>query len=157
MQTWKLTLAMMALGTGAVAQEKKYNGEGYGYFAAGGNGGAAQLGFGAGAVGLVYKGLGVGADVGWVHPARDVNEGFGLLSVNPSWHFVNRDRPAKVTPFVTAGYTLGFRSGAASLWNWGGGATIWMTDRVGLRLEMRDYLYEGSHLHAAFRIGLSFR
>lgn len=157
MKIRRLTVALIAITSAAFAQERKYNGEGYGYFAAGSNGGTATIGYGGGAVRLVYKGLGVGADVGWVHPARDVSEGFGLASVNPSWTFVNRDHPAKVTPFVTAGYTLGFKYGVASMWNWGGGATVWLNDRVGLRFEVRDHIYQGSHFNAAFRVGVSFR
>jgi len=65
-----------------------------------------------------------------------------------------------VVPFVTMGYTLGFRSGTANMMNWGGGLTWWMFRRVGLRTEVRSYEYLGhynGHFNAGLRFGVQFR
>ena len=154
-----IILAMLAA-SAVLAQDapKTYNGHGYGYFGVGTtDGNNATLAYGAGGEGFLWKGLALGADVGYMHPARLAGAGFGLLSVNPSYHFVNRHNPGRVVPFVTAGYSLGFRNGVANFWNWGGGATVWMTDRLGLRLEVRDVRDHQYRFNTSFRVGLSFR
>jgi len=68
------------------SQERR--GWGYGFFAVGSPSVEATpiLHIGAGGEGLVYKGLGVGADLGYLAPAQAFREGIGLLSVNGSYH-----------------------------------------------------------------------
>ena len=41
---------------------------------------------------------------------------------------------------MTGGYTLGFRSESVNAMNVGGGANYWLSDTLGLRLELRDHL-----------------
>jgi len=122
-----------------------------------GGGSTALFSVGAGAEGLIYRGFGVGADIGYIAPFRSARDGFGLLSTDVSYHFGRRS--SKLDPFVTGGYSLGFRGGAtASGGNFGAGVQYWMKDRVGLRLEFRDHEFSSDSPHLyQFRVGLSFR
>lgn len=137
-------------------------GWGYGFFSLGGEsnrgGTTDMLHLGAGGEGLVYKGVGVGVELGYLTPLRAFRSGFGVLSTNGSYHFV---RPqSKWAPFVTGGYSLGFREDTVNLVNFGGGVNYWMRDRVGLRLEFRDHVLstEGYTSHFwGFRFGVTFR
>src|SRR5262245_57461694 len=92
-------------------ERSSYNGSGHVYYALGGTRSATLMGVGGGGEVLVYKGLGLGGDIGYLFPSRDPGSGVGLVSVNPSYHFVNRRSLGKVVPFVTAGYAAAFRSG----------------------------------------------
>lgn len=125
-----------------------------------GGAGAATGGFsktifsaGGGGEGLVNGGFGLGAEVGYV--AFDRGGGFGLFSASTSYHF---NRTSKVVPFVTGGYSAGFRSGASHGGNFGGGVHYWMKDHVGLRFEVRDHVFSSDSPHLfQFRVGLTFR
>jgi hypothetical protein len=111
---------------------------------------------GFGAEGLVYKGLGIGAELGYLSPWRSLGAGIGLLSLDGSYHF---KRHRQISPFVTGGYSLGFRSGAENLINFGGGVNIWLRNRLGIRLEARDHIipeYAGTQC-LSLRIGFLFR
>ena len=111
--------------------------------------------------GFLYKGLGIGAEVGYVAPTQSFNSGLGLVSVDGSYHFISSDRTKKVAPFITGGYSLLFGPGAANGLNFGGGVNWWMRDRLALRLEARDHIFpvSGGTTPQAweFRIGFSFR
>lgn len=124
------------------------------------NGGSsATIHVGAGAEGLVYKGLGIGGEIGYLAPTSSLGDGFGVLSVNGSYHFRNATASGKVVPFVTGGWSLAFRSGSANGVNFGGGIDYWFKDRLGLRFEVRDHVFNdfsSTHL-VGFRVGLSFR
>jgi len=136
---------------------KRYNGNVYGYFTAGAcNHGYGIFGGGGGAEGFVWKGISVGVDAnyqqftdGW---------GFGSLTPNFGYHFINRDKAVRWDPFVTIGAGPVFGSGGTSgTANLGGGATYWFKPRVGIRFEYRAQVVayeEGIH---SFRIGFSFR
>jgi hypothetical protein len=106
----------------------------------------------------VYKGLGVGGELGYVTPWHAFSNGLGVLSADGSYHF---NRSEKVVPFVSSGYTLLFRSGSINGVNFGGGVNYWFRERVGLRLEFRDQVGlsgGGSTTHFyGFRVGMSFR
>lgn len=139
----------------------KHHGQGYVFVAPGGATGGGMtdttLHFGGGGEGLLYKGLGVGAEVGYLGPTAGLGDGFGLFSVNGSYHVLPKNE-GKVAPFVTAGYSLSFRSGTANLFNFGGGINYWISKRVGLRLEFRDHVwFEGPIHYWGFRIGVAFR
>lgn len=111
--------------------------------------------FGAGGEGLVYKGFGMGAEVGYVAPFERGGDGIGIFSADASYHF---NRSAKLVPFVTGGYSAAFRSGASHGGNFGGGVHYWMKDHVGLRFEVRDHVFSSDSPHLfQFRVGLSFR
>ncbi|MGH9660050.1 MAG: hypothetical protein ACRD96_15990 [Bryobacteraceae bacterium] len=114
---------------------------------------------GVGGEGFVWRDLAVGSDVAYVFPRRSAGSGYGLWSINPAWHFGASSRWTRVVPFVTTGYSLAFRSGVANMINYGGGATWWMNDRLGLRFEIRDHRtpqYENFHF-VTFRTSIAFR
>jgi hypothetical protein len=153
-------LLAVLLPLAAAAQGKEHGGQGYGFVAPGSTSeGGSTLHFGVGGEGLVYKGLGVGGEIGYLGATRELREGFGVLSPNVSYHFLNATKSGKVAPFVTGGYSLLFRSGVAHAANFGGGVNYWFKDRVGLRLEFRDHIVAHSDLghFFGFRIGLAFR
>ncbi|MBI3896344.1 MAG: hypothetical protein HY313_10495 [Acidobacteria bacterium] len=99
--------------------------------------------FGGGGEGLIYKGLGAGADIGYLFPKSDFKEGVGLLSTNGYYHFFTEGSSQKLVPFATAGYSLGFREGTANLVNFGGGVDYWFHEKAALRLEVRDNVWPG--------------
>ena len=145
----------------ALAQESgEHRGLGYAYFAPGASspGGTGTFQTGAGGEGLVYKGLGVGGELGYVAPWRSARDGLGVASANGSYHFSRRK---KLDPFVTGGYTLFFRSGHANLFNVGGGVDYWFRERLGLRLEIRDQVWPSQYGTTGHfwgvRIGIAFR
>lgn len=147
-----LLLSMVSL---AAAQE--HNAEGYLFVAPGvitspGNS-SASVHFGGGGEGFLRKGIAAGAELGYMAPWSDFDGGLGILSLDGQYHF---DRGQKVVPFVTAGYSLGFRSSHINLFNYGVGANIWMTAKRGLRLEFRDHVNSSNH-YIDFRIGYAFR
>jgi hypothetical protein len=110
---------------------------------------------GAGGEGLVHKGIGLGAEIGYLAPFRAVGDGIGLFSADASYHFSRR---SKLVPFVTGGYSAAFRSGASHGGNFGGGVHYWIKDHVGLRFEFRDHVFSSDSPHLfQFRVGLSFR
>ena len=135
-------------------------GWGYGVVGIGGtsSGSLATLHTGAGGEGLLYKGLGLGAEVVYVGPLQRLNEGFGILSTDVSYHFVRRPSNQKLVPFITGGYSMGFRSGVIGGGNIGGGVQYWVQPHLGLRLEFRDHIFSSDSPHFyAFRFGVSFR
>ena len=144
----------------AAAQSKERHGQGYVFVAPGTTSeGGATLQVGVGGEGLVYKGLGLGAEIGYLGAVRGLGEGVGVLSPNVSYNFLNASKSGRFAPFVTGGYSMFFRSGALNAVNFGGGMHWWFKDHLGLRLELRDHvLREYSSVHiVGFRIGLAFR
>lgn len=132
---------------------------GYVFGGVGGNSGSgsnASFQVGAGGEGLVYKGLGLGAEVGYIGPFSSPGGGFGVLSPDVSYHFKTSN--PKLRPFVTGGYSLAFRGGGTSSGgNFGGGVQYWMKDHLGLRFEFRDHVFSSDSPHFyQFRVGLSF-
>jgi hypothetical protein len=124
------------------------------------NGGDAGLQAGIGGEGIIHKGLGVGAEIGYFrHVVFGSDSGIGILSVNPSYHFMNASKSRKLVPFVTGGFSLFFRSGSAIGGNFGGGITYWLKDRIGVRFEVRDHIpaYSGVGHFPGFRAALTFR
>ena len=109
---------------------------------AGNSGGNSTASFqvGAGGEGLVYKGLGLGAQIGYLAPFRAGGDGFGIFSADGSYHF--QHSKLKLVPFVIGGYSVAFRSGTSSSGgNFGGGVQYWMKDHLGLRFEFRDHVF----------------
>ena len=149
------SLALLLLQTG-FAQETKDVAEGYVFFAPGveipGGEGLAHMGVGGE---VLFKGIGIGPEIGYLTPIRSFGDGIGVFSPNVSYHFGN----GKVSPFVTGGYSLFFRSGHANGFNFGGGVNYWVSNRAALRFEFRDNVIpEHNDVHfLAFRFGLSFR
>jgi opacity protein-like surface antigen len=137
-------------------------GQGYVFFAPGTTSPGTPTGtvhFGVGGEALVYKGLGLGGEVGYLAPWSSVGDGMGTFSPDLSYHFRSRSGEQKLVPFVTGGYTLFFRSGTANGFNFGGGVNYWFREHLGLRLEFRDNVwttYATGHF-LGFRVGLAFR
>lgn len=157
-------MCFLVLISGSVMAQaaKEHHGQGYGFIAPGvvkDEGSAATLHFGVGGEGLVYKGLGVGGEIGYLHPARGFREGFGIASANGSYHFREASASGKLVPFVTGGYSLFFRSGTANAVNFGGGINYWANEHLGVRLEVRDHVVtaDGTAHYVGFRIGFAFR
>jgi hypothetical protein len=146
----------------ATAQDnKERRGWGYAFFAPGAvsseYGSTAMLHIGGGGEGLIYKGLGAGAEIGYAAPAQAFGAGIGLFSANGSYHFVKPQSSQKAVPFVTGGFSLGFRESAAGGMNVGGGVNYWLRNRLGLRFECRTHFsptaFGEGHLWQ-FRIGI---
>jgi len=151
------------LGFGAVVllassqlRAQDHQGQGYvfvapGFVTAGGTGGS--LHFGGGGEGFVYHDLAAGAELGYVGRFSDYGGGLGVLSLNGSYHFL---RDETLSPFMTAGYSLGFHSGHTNLFNYGFGANYWFKEHQGIRFEFRDHLNGSGHI-VDFRVGFAFR
>ncbi|MCZ6485751.1 MAG: hypothetical protein O6826_08640 [Acidobacteria bacterium] len=138
-----VTLGLLLFPAMGEAQEgeEQPRGQGYVFFAPGKGypGGTGTLHFGGGGERVLYKGLAVGGDIGYLFfPEGGFGAGIGLLSASGSYDFRNIQSFKKLVPFVTAGYSLAFRSGTANLFQFGGGVTNWFTDRIWFRLEFRD-------------------
>ena len=144
----------------AAAQSKEWRRQGYVFVApTSTTGRGLALHIGGGGEGLVYKGLGVGGEIGYLGSADGLRDGIGILSTNISYHFTKATKSRKFAPFVTSGYSMLFRRSALNAVNIGGGANLWFKDRIGLRLELRDHIplrSESIHFFGV-RIGLAFR
>lgn len=135
-------------------------GWGYGFGGVGGTseGSVVTLHVGGGGEGLVYKGLGLGAEVGYLSPFEDLGDGIGILSTNVSYHFVRPKTNQKLVPFVSGGFSLAFKNGTSGGGNFGGGAQYWLRPHLGLRFEFRDHIFSSDTPHLyGFRVGVSFR
>lgn len=159
------TLLLIALSLSASAQtSNRSRGQGYLFFAPGAAMDNSRLPSGAsfhiggGGEAFVYKGLGVGAEIGAVGPLSDFsNHYFGLGSVNLSYHFLPSATESKLEPFVSLGYTLFFRAGVTHGGHAGFGLNRWLNKNVALRFEIRDNV-EGGHGHLiGYRIGVTLR
>ena len=103
----------------------------------------------------VRERVGVGAELGVVGSWSN----YGMFSVNGYYHFA--DRSARVDPFVTGGYSLGFRSGTLNFGNFGGGVNLWLRESLGMRIEFRDHVHISSRVsdfhYWGIRLGVVFR
>ena len=158
-------LLLIALSLSASAQTSdRSRGQGYLFFAPGladGNSripSGASIHIGGGGEGFVYKGFGVGVEIGAAGPLSDFsNHYFGMGSVNLSYHFLPSATEPKLEPFVSLGYTLFFRAGLTHGGHAGFGLNRWLNKNVALRFEIRDDV-EGGHGHlVGFRIGVTLR
>lgn len=77
-------------------------------------------------------GVGIGAEVGALHRVEEPYYPGGLLAANAVYHF-QANRP--LAPFVTGGYSFGLD--AQHGLDLGGGINYWLTERAGLRLDVR--------------------
>ena len=181
--TKKLILGTLILGLVPClgqAQSSEYSkGHGYAFGGAGGQtDGGAGVHLGVGGEGFFNRFVGVGAEVGYVGGSGRSKSDAGILSPNFVARFLAKDNKNKVEPFVTGGYTLfyhgvteyrlnsGFGYSPFNVHrlengvNLGAGANWWVSERLGLRFEFRDYIligpYESTHFAGA-HIGLIFR
>jgi hypothetical protein len=160
-------LLLIALSLSALAQTSNSSrGQGYFFVAPGVTEGNSRLSAGAsfhiggGGEGFVYKGLGVGAEIGAVGPLSDFsNQYFGMGSVNLSYHFLPSATEPKLEPFVNLGYTLFFRAGVTHGGHAGFGLNRWLNKNIALRFEIRDHVeFAANRGHLLdFRIGVTLR
>ena len=153
-------LAFALLGSGsALHAQLNYAGHAYAIFGVGTGGGKLGdfLSVGGGGEAFAWKQLAGGGELAYLWPRVSPGSGIGLLSVGPAWHFVNRESPGKLVPFVNGGYALAFRNGTANLWYFGGGATWWFKSRSGLRMEYRHIGQRGYRFDDSIRFGIAFR
>lgn len=97
-------------------------------------------------------GLGATADLGYLTPYESLTSGIGIFSPGVVFKF---NRGHKTEPFVAGGYSLFFRSGAASGLFFGGGVDHWFGKTIGIRIEGRDQVLveENDHfLEARFAV-----
>jgi hypothetical protein len=166
--TLAATVCLVGTPTAALAQAggstpvKSVSGLGYafgGFGAATGDGestGTYHLGGGGEAV--FADAVGVGAEIGYLNAFEEGSEGFGVFSVNGTYHFGGGQPRPKLRPFVTGGYTLAFRDGHGNLFNLGGGVDYWLGRRAALRVELRDHIWSAEDVHVwEVRVGVTFR
>jgi|SRR5215471_16186985 len=159
MRKLSLAFAILFVALPLLAQSEETRFQGYGYFGVLGSDGTTfgkLLNPGLGVDGFVYKGLAASADIGYAGYYNNFrSDGIGLFSPNASYHFL---RNRKVSPFVTAGYSLAFRNSTTNMANYGAGLTYWFSNRVGLRLEGRDHVNPDNGYHmSGLRVGITFR
>ena len=155
---------------GAEPKDSGYRGHGYAQFGLGGCsigvGQWIRIGCGVvlnavgGGEGFVFRGLAVGAEGGYGWISGSFQDGVGMFSANPAYHFKGHGKSRKLVPFVTAGYSMLFRDGHVDGFNAGGGATWWPGAHFGVRFEGRIHHFGVGPLGAnvyMFRIGASFR
>jgi hypothetical protein len=120
---------------------------------------AMTIQLGAGGEAVLGTGLGIGAELGALGTRQSCgNSVVGVFSPSDYYHFVH-GKDIKADPFVTAGYTLLFGNGHASLFNCGGGLNYWLKHALGGRMELRDQVHtgDGPPIHCwGFRFGLVF-
>lgn len=158
----QMIVICMLLTSGVHAWDKNPSGSrGQGYVFVAGvitPGGSGTIHAGVGGEGFVYRGLGIGAEVGFRgRPDRDFGDsvhGVGLLNI--SYHFFPKTSGRKREPFVTAGYAVAVRAGVVHGTNFGAGVNIWLRRDMALRCEVRDIVILGGH-QIGFRIGATFR
>lgn len=113
----------------------------YTFVAPGGvSNGGATLQLGGGFDALLAGGVGVSIEGGFLGPIPDgFDYGIGVISANGVYHF-GRPQRHRAVPFVTGGYSLGFRSSTINAVNFGAGLNFWLSDRTAVRVELRDHL-----------------
>jgi hypothetical protein len=109
------------------------------------DGGPTGFQIGGGVDAFVFKGFSVGGELSNISlgdqlllPGR-----LFLLSANGSYHFLNGSKASKFDPFATFGYSRLVGTGAlpdANTVNFGGGANFWLSNKFGLRADLRDYV-----------------
>ena len=154
----RILLFAVVLAVPLAAQEVQQRVQGYGYFGLMGSDNVTfgkTLNPGLGAEIFVYKGLAASFDAGYAGYYNNFRaDGFGLFSPDVSYHFKNSTR---VEPFLSAGYTLGFRDSTVNMGNYGGGLICWFSKHAGFRMEARDHRDANGQFFTALRFGVSFR
>ena len=154
-----ITILLFTLPSLASAQTPNSSwGQGYLFFALGARDtGSGALHIGGGGEGFVWRGLGLGAEIGAVWPwSGPGGEEEGLGSANLSYHFLPPTPDRKLEPFVTVGYSMQFRAGIRHGANAGVGTNIWLRENLALRLEGRGHALKHWGL-GEFRIGVTIR
>ncbi|MGH9838298.1 MAG: hypothetical protein ACREEM_05905 [Blastocatellia bacterium] len=152
----------VALSQTPLPPAKEYRAQGYGFIgpAAFTTDSDNLITYGVGGEGLLAGGFGVGAELAGFARRGRVDNGFGTLSANASYHFLNAGKSRKLAPFATGGFSLFFPRTPNVGINVGGGVNYWFKERLGLRVEVRDhYLFhaDGGINVVGVRFGVAFR
>ena len=138
----------------------RYNGYGYAFF----SGGASQhayrnVGAGGGGEGFLWRGLTLGGEIGYFRFPADRNAGYGVFTIGPGYHFVNRSEPARIDPYVHVGLIGGVLAPCcfARAGSVGGGVNYWFKEKLGLQIGGQLQVLAVEEAVVAFRIGLTFR
>ena len=152
--------ALLVLTVSAVAQEATAGVSTVGTVFIGPGGftdGTATIHIGGGEEFIWPTGLGLGVDVGYIGSARGFTQGAGLFTAGPIYEFGGSHC---YRPYVRGGVTLAFDiDGALPLMHVGGGLNHWLSERWGVKYEVRDHLhprYPGFQV-VEFNIGLLIR
>lgn len=145
----RILILLVLLSASAFAQE------GIGYlFAAPGRGGSSATVQGGVGGEMVWQYLGIGSDISYLAPQTSFSSGVGVWSLDPSLHY-KRHEDSRIDPYFSGGYTLLFRGGVHSGGNFGAGLNWWIARDVGLRVELRDQVVEGTN-YWGVRFGINF-
>jgi hypothetical protein len=120
--------------------------------------GYLNVGVGGGGEGFLWRGLTIGADLGYYDFPADRSSGYGVLTLSTGYHFADRNQPKKLDPYVSVGLLglaagMGGRAGSGNL---GGGVNYWFKERTGLQAGAQ-ILVVGEEALVVFRIGATFR
>jgi hypothetical protein len=160
----RIILAMTLLSIPAWPQTEpavktfKYNGNGYTFFSAGAClHGYANVGVGGGGEAFIWRGLTIGAEIGYYRFTAYRNAGYGVATVYPGYHFVDRKKPVKWDPYVNGTVLgLGFARGRAAAGHLGVGVNYWFKEKIGLQTGVQ-FQAIGCEPLVLFRVGLTFR
>jgi hypothetical protein len=106
---------------------------------------------------LVKQRIGIGGELGLLGGSNALR----VISLNGAFHFTRLAKSRTLEPFPTSGYTrMGSGEGSFSAWNIGAGADYWVSERIGIRLEVRDHVRpdpRGTAQYWSIRGGIVFR
>lgn len=112
----------------------------------------------AGAEVLVRGRAGAGGEIGILASRGSV---LRVSSINGVVHIMPNRRGAGASPFVSGGYThMSSGEGSFHAWNAGAGLDIWPSDRVGIRIDVRDHVRQdrrGNVHYWSLRGGITVR
>jgi len=155
-----ILLLPAALAAQATSKPFRYNGSGTVFFSAGAcQHGNLNVGVGAAGEGFLWRGLTLGGEAGYYRFPADPDVGYGVFMIGPGYHFVNRNKPAKIDPYlnlrlVGGAFSSGGFSGAGGL---GAGANYWFKERLGLQTGVQVHVLAIEEAIVSFRVGLAFR
>jgi len=155
-----LLILPAALGAQDTSRTFRYDGNGAVFFSAG----ACQhrylnVGVGMAGEGFIWRGLTLGGEAGYYRFPADRSAGYGVLMFGPGYHFVNRNKHAKLDPFLKVGI-IGAALGSkrvAGAGGFGAGLNYWFRERIGLQTGFQLQVLSAEEVIGAFRIGLTFR
>jgi hypothetical protein len=160
---WMLVVVAICFAPARAAQAQepppKENGQGYLFAGLGAvNAEEGTLHVGIGGEANIFKGLGIGTEIGGMVALRYMEDGLGIFSVNGVYTF-GRKTAGRFRPFVTAGYTAAIHDATMNAVNFGGGVNYWFARHLGIRVEFRDHFSpESARLHLwQGRLGFAFR
>ena len=106
----------------------------------------SMLGFGVGGMYLGSKGFGAGAEIAAVGPRKHTDDSnnwnkqtVGLFTLSGVKAF--KLSSEKIEPFASSGWGRTFMRGSgANWWEIGGGVNLWFSEKLGVTVELRDYI-----------------